>query len=810
MPKELTEEQKAIIQHPLGSHARVLAVAGSGKTSTMVERIHHLVMELGQDPKNIRIVMFNRLAREDFDKQLNQRILETSRRPTVLTFHALAYRMRAEAEKKGLLSHDYDLWTGDKEELALICVLQAIDSLVKEGLIDDVDPMETLDMIGLWKASLIPPERAGHRTNSDLPLVYRRFEEFREQRHALTFDDFVPKALELVATHPAFKRTWTNRLDHLIVDEYQDINYGQQQLVRLLAGDRADVMVVGDDDQTIYEWRAARPHYILQGFKEDFANKTVIDYKLSHTFRFGPMVAQTAYNVISFNESREMKPLVSQFAEKHTNITVLVDESEQATEIGKSMAEEVETLVRKNQVPPNQIVVLGRTFVQLDGLQSAFLQQRVPFQVLGMGPFFERDENRTLVDYVRLALAWGNAANTMKSWRSAKPVHDEEESAQSKTPDQYQHLLGFQQSSCGEAIRTVLAVANTPSRKLARSRLQQALEQGAQMGWTLGQSLRQLVDDQSSGLPVERREILQELIDFLLRIRERVMNEPELMAGELLSWIVDSTGYRDHFSRYYGDGMASIERLGSVDNFLGFAGAIHKSPREFIAYLGKLDPTWGYPTEKLITMTTIHRTKGLQFRYVFIPACVDGNMPVLFANDVGIYDKAGIVPDHPPSSPLEQERRLFYVAVTRTIDHLYIGTIVPPPAGLQLASSSPLPSRFLEEWQYEVSKPIVEALQAALVSKGPEVEKSRAGLERALTQQTGCRSVASFVTTHYLPLLDDQMLVNRVSQALVDMPETPFQYKFQYSGMSESRKREREQVEPPPWSDPWEGIGSTY
>ena len=166
MPKELTDEQKAIIQHPLGSHARVLAVAGSGKTSTMVERIHHLVMEVGQDPKNIRIVMFNRLAREDFDKQLNQRILETSRRPTVLTFHALAYRMRAEAEKKGLLSHDYDLWTGDKEELALICVIRAIDSLVKEGLIDDVDPQEALDAIGLWKASLIPWDRAGHRTKS--------------------------------------------------------------------------------------------------------------------------------------------------------------------------------------------------------------------------------------------------------------------------------------------------------------------------------------------------------------------------------------------------------------------------------------------------------------------------------------------------------------------------------------------------------------------------------------------------------------------------------------------------------------------
>ena len=377
--------------------------------------------------------------------------------------------------------------------------------------------------------------------------------------------------------------------------------------------------------------------------------------------------------------------------------------------------------------------------------------------------------------------------------------------AQSKAPETFQRISGFSGSPTGEAVRTVLAVANTPYRKLARIQLQHAIEQGANKGWTIGQSLHQLIDEALSPWPAERREAMQELLNFLARIRERVTNEPGLKAGDLLAWIVDNTRYREHFKCHYGEGMASIERLLSVDNFLTFVRAINKSPKELIAYLGTLDPTLGLPPDKVITMTTVHRTKGLQFRYVFIPACIEGNMPVLFADDAGIYDTAGIVPDHPASPPIEQERRLFYVAITRAIDHLYVGTIIPPEAGLQLASSSPLPSRFLEEWQYEVSKPIVEALQAALVSKGPEVEKSRAGLERAVTQQTGCRSVASFVTTHYLPLLDDQVFVNRVSQALVDMPETPFQYKFKYSGMSETGKR----VERAPWSDPWGEIGNT-
>ncbi len=366
-----TDEQLAIIHHPLGQHACVLAVAGSGKTTTMVHRIKYLVEDLRQDPARIRVVMFNRLAREQFEQKLAEEIFELGKRPKVLTFHALAFSLRADAEKSGLLPQYKQLWIGDREELAIVCARRAIEGLIREDqLMDDVDPEAALDAIGLWKASLIPPEHAGHHTNRDLELVYRRFEELREEARALTFDDFVPKAMMLLRDNAGFRQRFANRLDHLIVDEYQDINYGQQQLIRLLAGDRADVMVVGDDDQTIYEWRAARPHYILKGFQEDFANKPVVDYTLSHSFRFGPLIAQAAYNVVTFNQQRAAKPLVAHDAVKMTGITILMDESEQATSILMGIAQEIESLVRKHRVSPQEIVVLGRTFIQLCGSQQ--------------------------------------------------------------------------------------------------------------------------------------------------------------------------------------------------------------------------------------------------------------------------------------------------------------------------------------------------------------------------------------------------------------------------------------------------------
>ena len=127
---QLTPEQKAIIHHPLGQHARVLAVAGSGKTTTMVYRVKYLIEELRQNSACIRVVMFNRLARKQFEEKLAEEIFELGKRPKVLTFHALAFSLRNAAEKSGLMPQYKHLWIGDREELAVICMHRAIDSLM--------------------------------------------------------------------------------------------------------------------------------------------------------------------------------------------------------------------------------------------------------------------------------------------------------------------------------------------------------------------------------------------------------------------------------------------------------------------------------------------------------------------------------------------------------------------------------------------------------------------------------------------------------------------------------------------------------
>jgi len=259
-----------------------------------------------------------------------------------------------------------------------------------------IDPEEAVTAIALWKGSLIPPERAGYRGDALMPLVYGEYEKLRLRQTALTFDDFIPLVVGILEEESTVAQQWCGRVRHLIVDEYQDINYGQQRLLELLAGDRADVMVVGDDDQTIYEWRGARPTYILSGFRSVFAGKPHTDYTLSRSFRFGPVLAQAAYNTISHNTTRVEKALIAHTAAQVAELHVIGDGVE--TDSNVEIAGQIIRLIKEEDVPPTEIRVLARTFSQLARLEATFLGRGVPYRVEGRQPFFERKENRTLLE----------------------------------------------------------------------------------------------------------------------------------------------------------------------------------------------------------------------------------------------------------------------------------------------------------------------------------------------------------------------------------------------------------------------------
>ncbi len=705
---QLTPEQQAVVAHPTGFHARVLAVAGSGKTTTMAHRAFQL-LQSGTPKTAIQIVMFNVLARKQFTAKLIEIGLAQHLHPGVDTFHSMTYKIMQRAVEAGLMAEPQELWTADDSEMGRILAHRTIQALEKEGVfpLNTIDTEIALMAISLWKSELIPPDRARAMSNGETGLVdvYVRFEAERKKRNAVGFDDFVPIAVELFTQFPEFRAQTVSNFRYVIVDEYQDVNAGQQRLIELLVFPQSDVMVVGDDDQTIYEWRGARPDYILQTMSGHVFGKPIIDYTLSHSFRFGPLLAQVALNVISRNSGRVAKPLTAHNVLQQTDVFLVHENTEQTSELDTMLCNQLVSLVQRTQ-DPSQVVVIGRTFSQLQGLEAACLSRKIPYRVLGRKPFFERREVATLVDYLKAGQIWNDLVDDQVS-------------------------------------RVLMSIVNMPNRFVALDTIKKSLADAQRLGMSLGQLLHGLTNPTQSPLNRPGRERIAQLIAVLMRIDE--LWRTSQPAHQALQIIVDSTNYMEHFHNYYGNGSESTDRINSVNQFIGFARGTGLAVGDFVTHFAALDHTLNAPIEHQILFTTIYRTKGLEYDYVFIPRAHEGYMPVLLSEELTVWDKTqSTTPPTRGGSVVETERRLFYVAITRAKREVYIGVSISPHAGDQANSAIPEVSRFVEEMHLKATVAIMHHVVA--VQRG----KSLGNLHDSLLRN-GASPVLRQQLTHYLP-----------------------------------------------------------
>jgi len=733
----LTKEQEAVVNHPIGNHAKILAVAGSGKTSTLVYRIKYLVIDKHINPSCIQILMFNKLARKQFNERMLEAGIPSILQPKVDTFHSYSYGFIQNLMTSGKLAGNWDFWIEEKEEKARITLNKVITSLekIQKIPVGAVDVEEAYQAIQLWKGSLIPPPRAGYRGNDYMSCVYDTYEKERINSHALTYDDFIPIVVTYLEKNQDLLQQYAGNLQHLIVDEYQDVNYGQQRLVELLAGNKTDVMVVGDDDQTIFEWRGARPNYIIREFQTVFDNKPLIQYTLSRSFRFGAVIAQCAYNSILFNTNRVQKPLVSHSIEKPASIFIFEQSANQILDTNKELTNQVLILVKDKKIHPSKIIVLCRMFAQLSSIESEFITRKIPYRIMGQKPFFERKEIKVLLDYVKLAIAY----------------HDK----------------------ITERIKIeFLNIANTPNRMLARRDLEQLINAALLNKITLAQALESFAESPASPLNTRQRERVLELMGALESANKQINLFPEESADVLLSKLISSIDYFSHFDNYYGKGETSFERKESIRNFIDYAKGAGLPPFEFLAHVEKLDTTLGVPEDQQIIMTTIFRTKGLEYDYVIIPNCNEGYMPCLYATGNKVFDIKGKIREPEPSEAIENERRLFYVSITRAKEAVYIGT-----GTAREDSQSQKPSRFIDEIQYEPTVKVMTALQQSAIGK----KDAKSNLLSLITQFGGMKSLTRNILSYYLIELDDKSLIGQIASIIFSSKEIPFSYRFAYS-----------------------------
>lgn len=647
----LTSEQIQIVTHSDG-HAVVQAGPGVGKSTTLRYRVKHLIEERGANPSSIVVLMFNKAARKSFKeglvKLLGGRI---ANQVQVHTFHSFAMGVIKWTETR-LGFHKREVLP---EHATARLINQSIRALVAAGEFDSpiaatINQEQVAQAIGLWKGMMLPPDRAGHHTDFRIPVVYETYEEIRKSEFGITYDDFIPRAVALLRQIEDDRiREKFCQWSHILVDEGQDVNYACWQLVETIRGD-AEVMACSDIDQCIYEWRGSRPEYML-GIEILLDNKPVSMYRLSRSFRFGPVIAQAAANVIDHNTRRVAKNLLASDSGRHAEIVV-----HEGASANRVIVAEIVRSIKSLAVSPDQVAVLGRTSAQLAGLEAQFLKAKVPYRMVGREPFFERREVQVLVDYLRLASRLQSAVSTSVE-------------------------------------RMVLNTINSPNRKIRTATIAMGLRRAIYDKTPLTKTLAGL------DLTHSQAKELGRYIAILCHLADR----KPLSAADALKIVVDDTGYLEHFKSYHGNGSESEERQRIVSSFIDYAKDLGLSVSDFLEHLDGLDNTQGAEKGQCVAMRTIHSAKGLEFPMVVIPDCDEGFSPCLRADTNPVYDVDGKVSEPELSELIEAERRLFYVAVTRGMNKVIIGC--------SDGTGGRLPSRFIDEMELDTTAQLMSGLQ---------------------------------------------------------------------------------------------------
>ena len=397
---KLTEEQIRIVNHS-GEHARVSAVAGSGKTTTMIDRVGNLLQE-GVLPDRIMVLMFNKSARDSFVESMEKRLpAYEGGLPEVRTFHSLGLRLvNSFCRRNALAAYNLVTEAYIQEKLARQVASEIYrEEHENEGWITGEEVEEFLTFIDLVKSTVTGAAQVF--SSSALSSRYRYFirayelfEKARKEQRIRFYADLIHEPLMAMLDDSELYGWVSNRVDHIIVDEYQDINEAQQQLLKILAGTTAKVMVVGDVDQCIYEWRGARPEYITDRFQIDFSSPE--NYLLSYTFRYGHQVSLAANHLIAGNRKRDQKFCISH---ETTGDTAILCMEEQVKHPVLSLL----TDWRGQGRLLGEAVVLVRLFAQTVPVELALLEAEIPYRLEGNAHVFDCSEIMALTGYLHLA-----------------------------------------------------------------------------------------------------------------------------------------------------------------------------------------------------------------------------------------------------------------------------------------------------------------------------------------------------------------------------------------------------------------------
>ena len=396
----LTEEQLSIVNAPVG-HYVIRAVAGSGKTTTLAYRIQHLLQN-GLEPRRILVLMFNKSAQLDFQSKLQALVGGSSVVPEVRTFHAMGFRLYQRFIGLGALPAYQGSILSEREQQFHLLQLapQALSpeqhtefKRYKKEYLDvaarfiDQCKSQLDDPFSFFKASKLDQKF------SFLPLLFERFEEWRKQSRRISYADMLYDPVQALLNQPGLQAQVANKMDLILVDEYQDTNDIQHALLTLIAGERAHITIVGDPDQTIYEFRGAKPQYMLSGFAQEFPDTRALN--LSTSFRYGHQIALLANQLISNSPYHEDALCIPSASNPATEVELCETNSELKSLTARLAKLPLQAL--------NNSAILVRYWSQTAPIELALLQANIPYALQGHRGIFGSDEMSALRSLLMLA-----------------------------------------------------------------------------------------------------------------------------------------------------------------------------------------------------------------------------------------------------------------------------------------------------------------------------------------------------------------------------------------------------------------------
>ncbi|MCZ7647228.1 MAG: UvrD-helicase domain-containing protein [Planctomycetota bacterium] len=629
----------------------ILAGAGSGKTRVVTCRIANLIAH-GVRPWQILAITFTNKAAGE----MRRRVEDLVGVPGVWlsTFHSFCARLlRREASVLGL-HPDYTIYDEDDAE-------RVVKDVGKSLNLDDKrysprrlrSTLSQLKSQGL-RAADIPGANFHERIVKE---VYEQYEGALTRNQALDFDDLLLKAVELLRDHEDVRERYRDRFRYVLVDEYQDTNGCQYQLVKLLGLGHRNVCATGDPDQSIYAWRGADVRNILS-FEQDFPEAKVV--RLEQNYRSTKHILAVAQAVIEHNTQRKERGLWTENAEgAKVALKVVADGELEAHEVVR----QVGRLEREGR-RYSEMAVFYRTNAQSRAFEDRLIHEGIPYQLVGGTPFYERKEVKDALAYLRLM------ANPKDDVSFARVINTPRRGIGDKTVDLVAKHAGRLGCSMLEALdRTEWMEAELKPKALkdlyAFARTMDALRQ--MPAYPVREALLRVLE--ATGLQTSLEQAEED---------ERVQNLEQLVSAAAVydeeNRILDEAGAPDEPGAT--DGLdEAIERPPGIAGFLENAA--------LVAPTDKFDPS-----ADRLTLMTLHMAKGLEFPVVFIAGMEDGLLPMLRSSDA---DDDG----RKAKDALEEERRLFYVGVTRAREKL---TLLRAAIRARYGRSEPsVPSPFLEE-----------------------------------------------------------------------------------------------------------------